>query len=313
VTVDSELQFVSDVDVQRVVSYGSAIGALDNLLRTGTATEHTPLRVRTELPYGHLLYMPSQAGGFVGMKMASVSPGNAARGLPRIQGLMILSDAETLEPLVVFDAQVITVRKTAALSALAVRYLATENSSTLVLFGTGPQAWGHVEAIRHVRSLQQVIVIGRSSSPVQILVDRILATGLDAEAGTPHAVAEADIVACCTSASNPLFDSSLLREEATVVAIGSHSPGAREVDASLVRKAVVVVESRHSAFAEAGDILLALQEGVAEHEAVNAEVADLVTGPLETAGRPRLFKGVGEAWADVAVATLSAQKLGLIN
>src|SRR5699024_6961234 len=166
VTDDSELQFVSDVDVQRLVAYGSAIGALDNHLSTGTADEHTPLRVRTELPYGHLLYMPSQAGGFVGMKMASVSPGSAARGLPRIQGLMILSDAETLEPLVVFDAQVITVRKTAALSALAVRYLATENSSTLVLFGTGPQAWGHVEAIRHVRPLAKVILIRRTFLPL---------------------------------------------------------------------------------------------------------------------------------------------------
>lgn len=309
----SALPFVTADDIHRSVSYAQAVDALEDVLRSRSATDHTPLRTRTDFPHGHLLYMPAQVGDYVGTKIASVAPDNAERGLPRIQGLVILADSTTLQPRVVLDASGFTVLRTAALSALAVRHLAPEGASRLVVFGAGPQAWGHVEAIRAVRPLDQVVVVGRSAGPAAELVSRVRALGVPAEVGTPEAVADADIVACCTSATTPLFDSALLGDTATVVAMGSHSPRAREVDTALVRRAVVVVESRASAFAEAGDIILACQDGAPEAAAVDREIADIVREPLTDSARPRLFKGVGEAWSDVAVAAYAAHQLGVLT
>lgn len=305
----SALPFVTAADFDGLVSSEEAINALESALRTGTATEHTPLRTRTDLPHGHLLYMPSQVGDVVGVKLASVSPSNHERGLPRIQGLVVLSDSLTLRPTMILDAAGFTVLRTSALSGLAVRHLARPDACSLVVFGAGPQAWGHIEAIRAVRPLTRVTVVGRSADRAQALVARARRAGLEAELGTPSAVRDADIVACCTSARSPLFDSRDLKDDATVVAIGSHSPEAREVDTALVERAFVTVETRTSAFAEAGDIILACRDGVPETSAIDAELADIVKEPRTASTGPRLFKGVGEAWCDVTIAALAADKL----
>ncbi|WP_198393884.1 ornithine cyclodeaminase family protein [Brevibacterium yomogidense] len=295
------------------VSYRTAVETLESALLTGTATAHTPLRTHTELPDGHLLYMPSLVDDYLGVKLASVSPGNPARGMPRIQGLMMLYDGATHEPRAILDAEGLTVLRTAALSALAVRHLTPEDASHLVVFGSGPQARGHVEAIRAVRPLTKVTVVARSLEPGQALVERIRASGLSAELGAASRVADADVIACCTSTSTPLFDSSLVGNSATVVAMGSHSPEAREVDTALVRRASVIVETRASAFAEAGDVILAYRDGVPHDEAIDGELADILDGGFLQTSRPRLFKGVGEAWADVAVAVEAAKALGILE
>ncbi|MDN5769091.1 MAG: hypothetical protein L0H96_25370 [Humibacillus sp.] len=123
-------------------------------------------------------------------------------------------------------------------------------------------------------------------------------------------MAGVDIVACCTSASTPLFDSAVLRPKACVVAIGSHDPDAREVDTALVARATVVVETRQSALSQAGDVVLAIGDGVPEAEAITGDLAELVRGAVHPAsGRPRLFKGVGEAWSDVVVASAAVEHL----
>ena len=106
---------------------------------------------------------------------------------------------------------------------------------------------------------------------------------------------------CCTTAREPLFDSRLLKDTATVVAVGSHEPDAREVDENLVRTATVVVESRACASREAGDILLAGREA-----AGLANLAELVRSDLTIApDQPRLFKSTGMAWEDLVVAALA--------
>lgn len=307
----TDLPYVTAAEFAAAVSDRQAVEALEGALRQEGATAQTPLRTHTDLPAGQLLYMPSQVGDLVGIKLASVAPGNPARGLPRIQGLVVLQDAATMQPRALLDAAGFTVLRTSAVSALAVRHLADSAAGHLVVFGSGPQAEGHVAAIRAVRPIEQVTVVGRSPEPTERLVDRLTASGLTAAVGTPAQVAEADVVACCTTARTPLFDSTLLRDGVTVVAVGSHEPTAREVDSALVRRALVVVESRTSAFAEAGDILLACQEGLSRDQAVDAELADIVRDPPAASARPRLFKGVGEAWADVVVAGLAARALGI--
>ncbi|HMC71536.1 MAG TPA: ornithine cyclodeaminase family protein, partial [Mycobacteriales bacterium] len=237
-----------------------------------------------------------------GVKLVTVAPGNAALNLPRVQGVYVLFDATTLTPLALLDGAALTSLRTPAVSALAVRHLSTVDSSRLLVFGTGPQAWGHVEAVRTVRPIGHVDVVGRRAGPVDGFVARCRSSGLSASPAAPSDVAHADIVCCCTTARQPLFDSALLPDHATVVAMGSHEPDAREVDVDLVRRATTVVESRSSALREAGDIIRAGLVPV-------ATIDELVRGEVDVPpDRPRLFKSTGMAWEDLVVAAAAYQR-----
>jgi ornithine cyclodeaminase/alanine dehydrogenase-like protein (mu-crystallin family) len=126
--------------------------------------------------------------------------------------------------------------------------------------------------------------------------------GRDA-ANVDELVAAADVVCCATTAREPLFDGALVADHATVVAIGSHEPDAREVDDALVGRATVVVESRTSALREAGDVIGAITAGAVEEDAL-VTLADLVCGRVVVdATRPRVFKSTGMAWEDAVVAS----------
>ena len=123
-----------------------AADLLESELHAGLDPEADPPRSVLPAAAGELLVMPSTAGA-VGVKLATVAPANPARGLPRIQGAYVLFDPGTLAPVAVLDAAALTAVRTAAVSALAVRFLAAHDASRLLVWGTGPQAWAHVEAV----------------------------------------------------------------------------------------------------------------------------------------------------------------------
>ncbi len=259
-------------------------------------------RAHVRLTGGELLLMPAELGGFAGVKIAGVAPGNPALGLPRITGLYLLFDAATLRPVRIFDGAALTLLRTAAVSALAVDLLAAPGAEHLLLFGTGPQTLAHAEAVARVRDLRTVEISGRDPGRVAACVERARAAGLPARAATPGAVGRADVVACCTSAAAPLFDGRELREHATVVAMGSHTPHARETDTATVARASVFVEDPDVALREAGDLIIPLAEGAITADSLTG-LARLVRGTASFApDRPRLFKSVGMGWEDLAVA-----------
>lgn len=228
----------------------------------------------------------------LGVKLISAASQNATQGLPRNQGHLVLSDALTLTARALFDATGLTILRTAGLSALTVRRPASADVSALVVFGSGPQAWAHLEPLRTVGPLADVRVAERSAGPAQNLVDRITVSRLKALTGSPNDVAQADIVACCTSSSEPVFDSALLEDTATVVAMGPHFPQEREVDTGLVGRAVVVLETFASAMAEAGDIMFVCQDGVPADTAADAEIARIVQDSSSPPSGPSRFKTV---------------------
>ncbi|MFE0173521.1 ornithine cyclodeaminase family protein [Streptomyces sp. NPDC059002] len=287
----------------RLVPMPAAIDALESVLMSGLDPEAEPPRGVVEVPGGQLLMMPSATASYTGVKIATVTPGNADRGLPRIQGLYLLLDGVTHTPLALLDGIALTSLRTPAVSGVAIGRLAVPRAERLLVFGTGPQAWGHVAAVRAVRpSLRHVDVVARNARRVGDFVERCRASGLSASAATPGDVAHADVVCCCTTSREPLFDSALLPAHATVAAVGSHEPDAREVDARLVGRATVVAESREVAGRECGDLVLAVGEGAFDMERLHTLDA-LVRGTVPVGdGRPRLFKSAGMAWEDLGVA-----------
>ncbi|WIX77774.1 ornithine cyclodeaminase family protein [Amycolatopsis carbonis] len=277
-------------------SMPAAIAALRAALADGLDPSADPARAVVPVPSGQFLLMPAFWGSFAGVKVATVAPGNPARDLPRIQGEYLLLDGTTLTPLALFDGVALTSVRTAAVSALAVDCLAAPDVSRLVVFGTGPQAASHLEALREVRPVRDVVVVGRSAARTEAF-----ASAWGARVGTAADVASADLVVCCTTSSTPLFDGALVPDGATVVAVGSHEPHVREVDAALMRRATVVVEAVDTALREAGDVVLAVSEGVLAPD-VLVPLSDVVRGKVLPASGPRLFKSVGMAWEDLVVA-----------
>ncbi|GHI25706.1 hypothetical protein Shyd_70770 [Streptomyces hydrogenans] len=207
--------------------------------------------------------MPAAAGSWAGVKIAGVAPGNAALGLPRITGSYLLLDGATLQPRALLDGAALTALRTPAVSALAVRHLTSEERPLrVVLFGSGPQAYGHVDALLAVRKLASVTVVARDPGRAAALAGHVRGIGVpEVRTGTAEEVAEADLVVCCTTAREPLFDGRRVAPGAVVVAVGSHEPDARETDTALVRRSEVWVEARAAALREAGDLLIPEAEG----------------------------------------------------
>jgi ornithine cyclodeaminase len=299
----SALPFL-DAAAVAALSPREAVDALEAALRAGLDPEGDPPRQAVGTGAGEILIMPSASPGAAGVKLVTVAPGNPERGLPRIQGVYALFDPATLAPAALVDGIALTNLRTAAVSALAVRHIAAPRARRLLVFGTGAQGWAHVGALRAVApGLERIDVVARDRARLDAFVARVRGEhGLEARAAAPDAARDADLIVCATTAREPLFDGALVRADATVVAIGSHEPGAREVDEALAGAATVVVESRGSAMREAGDVIAAIDAGAVDADAL-VPLAALVRGEAAAApGRPRLFKSTGMAWEDLVVA-----------
>lgn len=295
-------RFVSADEVFASVDFGQAVAAIDAALLAGLDPAAGSPRSIVDVQNGQLLLMPAEGAGFTGVKLASVAPGNPDHGLERIQAVYLLMDSDTLTPLALVDGTAITTLRTPAVSAVAADHLAAPGAAELVVFGSGPQAWGHVQALRAVRRLDRVTIVARNSERAEALAARLRGEGLQAGVGDTAAAASATLIVCATTASEPVFDGTLVRDDACVIAVGSHEPTMRELDSVLMARSQVVVEDRATALREPGDVIVPVAEGVLDAAAL-VPLADLVTGRVPAdRSRPRVFKSVGQGWQDLVVA-----------
>jgi ornithine cyclodeaminase len=280
------VRFIDAATIAAALPPQAAVDALEAALREGLDPESDPPRTAVDAPGGQLLLMPSGAGA----KLVTVRE----HGQPRIQGVHVLFDEETLAPLAILDGIGLTDVRTSAVSALAARHLAP-HARRLVVFGSGPQARAHVAALRAVAPIEHVGVIGRDPGRTEAF-----AREHGAEPATT--IDGAELICCATTAREPLFDGDTVPGGATVIAIGAHEPDAREVDERLVARATVIVESRPSALREAGDVIQAVRSG-AIGEGELRDLGELVRGEVSVrTDRPRLFKSTGMAWEDLVTA-----------
>ena len=297
------LPWFSADDVFARVDYPRAIRAVRRAVSTGVDPADDPDRTIVTVAEGQLLFMPAQSADFVGAKIASVAPGNPALGKERIQGIYVVMDARSLTPLALMDGTALTTLRTPAVSAAVADTLAPVEVDHLVVFGSGPQAWGHVEAMRSIRTIGRVSVVARDDARARAFAERVRTSGLTAEVGAPDAVRDAQLIVCATTAREPLFDGTLVPNDSCTVAVGSHEPNARELPSALIARAQIVVEDISVALREAGDLIIPIAEGVVD-ETTLVSIRALFTGatPVDRA-RPRVFKSSGMAWEDLVVAT----------
>lgn len=286
-----------------------AVDALEAAF-AGTLPE-APLRAHVEAGDGDLLLMPAVSEQGAGVKLVTVNPGNPARGLPLIQGVYVLFAPGTLEPVAIIDGAALTGVRTAAVTGLATRHLARPDASTLVIFGAGTQARTHLEAMVAVRPVERVIVVSRTPERAEALVERARGLGLEARTGEAPDVSEADIVCTCTTSPTPVFAGSELRPGAHINAVGAYTPETRELDTETVLRGRVVVETREAALAEAGDLLVPIEEGVFAAEDVAADLSEVAGGAeVRTSDADiTIFKSVGVAFEDLVVARAAVDRL----
>lgn len=302
-------------DVENLLDMPSAIEAVGEAFRLIYEGE-AELPVRANIPVarheGSLMSMPAYLGGemdALGAKLISFYGTNPTRrGLPAIQGNVVLFDGRTGALLALMDAGYLTAMRTGASGGVATRYLAKEDARTLTIFGSGVQAPYQVEAALCERAIERVFVLSRTPANAEALalkLEQMFNVSAQATVDVKMAVEAADILVTATSTHEPLFDGSLLQPGVHISGIGSHLPYASEVDASAVQRAKVVVDQMSACLTEAGDLIRPIEDGVYDASQIHAEIGAIIAG--DKPGREgddeiTFFKSVGLAAQDVAVA-----------
>jgi ornithine cyclodeaminase/alanine dehydrogenase-like protein (mu-crystallin family) len=298
------LPYFDAAAIREALPPGDAVAAIRAALLAGLSPSSDIPRASVPIRHGEYLLMPSDTGGSTGIKVLTVAPGNPARGLPRIQGLYLLADAETLTPRALLDGAALTGVRTPAVSFAPLVDALRRRTEPLdvVVFGAGPQAAAHLEAVRAlvagVRELGHVTTVVRD--PGRVTVPHRLAPAGSDEARA--ALRGAGLVICATTARQPLFDSTALRDDVIVVAVGSHEPDARELDSALLGRAQVVIEDAATALREAGDVVLAVTDGAVDPASLIPMAAVVRGEAVLSDGSPVVFKSTGMSWEDLVIA-----------
>jgi ornithine cyclodeaminase len=288
----------------------AAIDALEAAFGADPLPE-SPLRSHIETASGTLLVMPAHGASGVGVKLVTLTPANSEKGRPFIHAVYVLFDAETQAPVATFDGAALTALRTAAVSGLATRWLARPDARRLVLYGAGVQARSHLDAMRAVRPVEEVVIVSRGRDAAEDLARSASSGGLRASVGAPGAERDADLVCTCTTSSTPVLEGANLPEGVHVNAVGAYTTTMRELDAEAVRRARVVVETREAAAEEAGDLAIAMAEGAIGRDHVLADLSEVVRGTRVRGSDEdiTLFKSVGVAFEDLVVARAAIDRM----
>ena len=255
--------------------------------------------VRTVVPVaehqGFFGVMPAYNNA-LGAKIVSFYPENV--DVHTHHGLILLFKPETGEPLCVMDGRLITEMRTAAVSAAATDLLAREDAQVLAILGSGVQARSHLEAMKLVRSFDEVRVWSPRNAAA-FATEHGVAVAPSAEA----CVRDADVICVVTGSDTPVLNGEWLSVGVHINAVGANRPTWRELDDDCLRRSKIYVESREAAFKESGDVIAA--------GTVFAEIGEVINEKLlgrETAEEITLFKSLGQAVEDIAAADIVYQR-----
>jgi 1-piperideine-2-carboxylate/1-pyrroline-2-carboxylate reductase [NAD(P)H] len=307
-----KLGWLDAAQTAAALPWGALVDAVEATLRDHAAARaHVPERMVLPMaPGASLFVMPAWldagAGDVAITKLISFVGDNPSRGLPAIQGDMWVLRASTGERLALCDGPTVTARRTAAVSALAARWLAPVPSGPLLVIGAGTQGRAHVEAFTELFGVRELWVHSRSAASADALVAHVRAIGIEARRvlDMADALARCPLVVTATTAREVCL-ASLTRHDAFIAAVGSFKPDMIELAPNLVRElsrsATIVIDS-DAARDEAGDLI---QAGVDLNSLET--LARIVTGSTERQRvAPVLFKSCGSALWDLAAARLLA-------
>jgi ornithine cyclodeaminase len=312
--MSQSLLFLDREDVEALLPMEECIEVIDEALRIlarGEAVQ--PLRTVYWTPdrHGILAMMPGMLGSpsmgsIAGAKVLTVVPENHLHGLESHQGVVVLFEQERGSLLAILDAASVTAIRTAAASGVATRALARRDAGDLAILGSGVQARTHLDAMRAVRPLRRVRVWSRRpESAHRFATEESERTGLSVEVASTgrEAVEGADLICAVTAATEAVLFGSWIAPGAHINAVGACTPKARELDAAAVARSRLYTDRRESLLAEAGDFLLAREEGAVTDDHILGEVGEVLEGTVpgrRSDDEITLFKSLGIAVEDLA-------------
>jgi alanine dehydrogenase len=310
------------LNAEQIRSLATTPRVIEALRKTFAAGGVTTVRTPSQMPGGSpdrlfvsMLAM-DQTGGPV-IKLLTILPENRPQGLLTVQGAIVVF-AKSGVPVAILDGTVITHLRTGAASALASTYLSREDSSHLVILGTG--ALAPTMAVSHcaVRPIKRVSVWGRRPEQASATAEAIRAKLQDIEVSVTDsiekAVATADIVSSSTSSPTPILAGKWLKPGTHVDLVGSFQPTKRESDDDVVLRSRIFVDTLHGALHEGGDVVEPISRGVISRDRIEGELADLASGRVNGRGGKdeiTLFKSVGTAIEDLATARMLVEASGV--
>ena len=315
-----KILILTQSEVEQLLPMPECIDVMEQALCALARGEmHQPLRVVVHPPdaAGVIAMMPayrSGAGPIFGLKAICVFPANAAVGKDAHQGGVFLFSGDTGEPLALMNASAITAIRTAAVSAVATRVLAREDASELAIIGTGVQAHSHLSAMSCVRPIRRARIASRNFEHARKFVAETQAHfdfSIEPVETLEAAVTGAEMIVTATTSREPVVQRNWVAAGTHINAIGTYSPRAREIDTATMLAAKLFVDRRESALNEAGDYLIAANEGAIGPEHICAELGELLLGTAPGRTSPdeiTLFKSLGIAIEDLAAAAYLYQK-----
>lgn len=291
---------------------------IDALRDAFCETVHAPRRhvhSLSEQESSTLLLMPVwQESKQLGVKLVTVMPENRSKAKPTVHALFILMDASTGMPLALMDGEQLTLRRTAAASALASSYLSRKDSQHVLIVGTGQLAPEMVVAHCAVRPIRTVTVWGRDPGKASAMLQALRQAGIDGSIelkvadDVSAASALADIICCATTSKEPLVRLSDIKPGTHIDLVGGFKPDMREADDALIARASMFVDTFDGALAEAGDLVQPMKAGLISREQILAQLACLTNGRHRGRSNDQeitVFKSVGTAIEDLAAARLA--------
>jgi ornithine cyclodeaminase len=315
------LAVLSASAVRSVLGYPECAAAMRAALIARARGEvFQPLRTVLKPPAapGLIGLMPAYLQGehaAYGLKAICVTPGNPAAGLDTHQGIVLLSSSSTGEPLAVLNASAVTEIRTAAVSAVATELLANPDADVLAIIGTGVQARAHLHAIGGSRPLAEIRVAGSAPEKAARFVAEMRAaagegTRLVAAASAQDAVQGAGIVVTATNSAKPVIRRAWLSPGVHINAVGACLPNMRELDTVTVADAALWADSRDSVMTEAGDYVLAVEDGALDPDHIQGEIGDVLArgeGGRTSEREITVFESLGLAIEDLAAASVAYQ------
>jgi ornithine cyclodeaminase/alanine dehydrogenase-like protein (mu-crystallin family) len=240
---------------------------------------------------------------------ANFTDNPARHGLPAIQGLIVLFDADCGTPLAVMDSIEITILRTAAATALAARHLAAPEAGVVTICGCGSQGESHLRALALVRPIRRAFAVDRDPARARgfaVAMERELAIEVVPEESLARAVAASDLCVTCTPSRQPFFSAAMLHPGLFIAAVGADSPDKQEMEPEVLRRCRVVTDLTGQA-AAIGELHHVVAAGLMTTDGVFAELGQVLAG--ERPGRQSrdemfLFDSTGTALQDAAAAAL---------
>jgi len=311
------MRIISAAEVEAALDYPSLVERLRQAFRRDI---EVPVRHHHDIEMSGastatLLLMPAwQAGRHIGVKMVTVFPDNGEKSLPAIMGIYVLLDGHTGSPQALIDGPKLTVKRTAAASALAASYLARNDAERLLMVGTGALAPELIMAHAAVRPICNVLIWGRNPEKAEKLARRMNRRDfkVDWTDDLEAAARGAHIISCATLSKEPLIHGEWLQPGQHIDLVGAFRPDMRETDDAVMRRARVFVDTRAGATKEGGDIVQAVDSGALNLEDIAGDLFEITRG--ERSGRRyydqvTLFKSVGTAIEDLAAAQLVNERV----